>query len=276
MSVISILLSSALSLAALPPARMILDRTADNAGSGSYAIEQEVQIPNGLEPLILRENWVIENGSSMKVTVTGPREFPGLRFQILYAGGQRWILREGGKRESSSIPADFAEKFFHWRNLDVAAQHLTSLRLIPHNLLQKKAPPRKGEDYKYEPEEGVRLSRTSGVIAWAFGLPSAAGGAEKSPGLWIEQDQFLIRKIRLPSQAEIMADNYTGYARGLQLPKIRTIQWGNRNATIRVLSVAGKGGSPLTTSALETPWKMQGLDGQPAREAIEEFYKRFR
>lgn len=275
MNLISLLLSSVISWGALPPARMILERTAENAGSGSYAIEQEVQIPNGLEPLILRENWVVENGSSMKVTVTGPREFPNLRFQILYAGGQRWTLRDG-KRESSGIPSDFAEKFFHWRTLEVASQHLTSLRLIPHNLLQRKAPPRRVDDYKYEPEEGVRLSRTSGVIAWAFGLPSASSSADKSPGLWVEQDQFLIRKVRLPSQAEITADNYTGYARGLQLPKVRNIQWGTHNITIRVLSVAGRGASALSTGALDTQWKMQGLEGQPAREAIEEFYKRFR
>jgi hypothetical protein len=264
-------------VAYIPPARMILERTAENAGSGSYTIEQEVQFPNGPEPLVVKETWTIENDRSMRVTVTGLREQKdSLRLQILYAGGQRWIMRDGGRKESGPIPADFAERFFHWRTLDTAIMQLTALKIVPASALQKKPLPRRASDFKNEIPDYVRLSRSAGVVSWAFGLPASPSGAELTPGLWIEQDQFVIRKVRLPSQAEIIAENYTIYPRGLQFPKVRHMHWGTHSASIRVLSITGRGARNLSTSSLDTGWKTQGLAGQPAKEILEEFYTRFR
>ena len=127
---LSVLVAS-VAMAALPPATMILSRTADNSGSGSYTIEQDVQFPNGAESITLHESWVIENGQSMRVTVTGLREYKdSVKFQILYAGGQRWTL-QNGRRESSHLPVDFAERFCHWRTLENAQQQLISLKMAP-------------------------------------------------------------------------------------------------------------------------------------------------
>lgn len=261
----------------IPPTRMIIERTAENGGSGSYTIEQEVQFSNGPDVLALRETWEIDRGQAMKVTVSGVRDLKDkVRAQILYAGGQKWDLSPSGKRESARIPADFTERLFHWRDLNTAAAQLTAMRLIPASAFQKKALPRKSEDIRHTSEEGVRLSRTGGAIAWAFGNPSSPTSEQREPGLWIEQDQFLIRKIRFPSLAEMTADQYASYARGLQLPKVRTIQWGANTVTVRLLSVNGKGPTTLSTSALEITPRWDGLAGQPAQKTVEEFYSRFR
>ncbi|MBX3041794.1 MAG: hypothetical protein KF789_13895, partial [Bdellovibrionaceae bacterium] len=101
----------------IPPTRMIIERTAENAGSGSYTIEQEVQFSNGTDVLTLRETWEIDRGQAMKVTISGVRDLKDkLRAQVLYAGGQKWSLSTSGKRESSKIPMDFTERLFHWRD----------------------------------------------------------------------------------------------------------------------------------------------------------------
>lgn len=261
----------------IPPTRMIIERTAENAGSGSYTIEQEVQFANGLDVLTLREIWEIDRDRSMKVTITGTRELKDkIRAQFLYAGGQRWNLDRSGKRHSSAIPADFYERLFHWRDLATASTQLTYLRLIPASLLQKKTLPKKSSEIRHVPEEGVRLARTGGVVAWAFGAPSSPTQEAKEPGLWIEQDQFVIRKVRFPSAAEMTADQYSSYARGLMYPKLRTIQWGSQSVSVRTLNVSGRGPNKLGTSQLEITSIWDGLAGQPAQQTIEEFYSRFR
>lgn len=266
-----------LALAYIPPVRMILERTAENAGSGSYTIVQEVSFPNGLESLTLRETWEIDRNRAMKVTVSGVRDLQTkLRAQMVYTGGQRWAMDRSGRRGSQALPQEFTESFFHWRDLNTAASQLQSLRLIPISLLQKPTPPRRIEEIRHTPEEGVRLSRTGGTIAWAIGAPSRPGSETKEAGLWIEQDQFLIRKIRFPSSAEILADDYSSYARGLQFPRNRSVQWDQNSVSIRLISVNSRGPTAVTANAVEVTPQWDALNGQPAQKAVEEFYSRFR
>ena len=83
-------LSTSVAFASIPPTRMILQRTVENAGTGAYVVEQEVQIPNGAEPLLLKETWTIESDRSMKVTVVPLRDpKDAIKLQIADSGGQR-------------------------------------------------------------------------------------------------------------------------------------------------------------------------------------------
>lgn len=277
-SLVLILLGSITVQAYIPPARMILQRTADNSGSGAYQIEQELQFPNGAEPLLLKETWLVENDRSMRVTVTGQREFSTLRWQILYGGGQKWSTRGGGTPNATNISADFVERFFHVRSGESLATWLMGMKILPAGATHRKALPRKSEDIRYQSEDFVRLARTGGSVAWAFGTPAAAEGTDAPAGIWIEQDQFVIRKIRLPSGADITAENLTSYPRGLIFPKTRTIRWGPHSVNINVLSINAKPNvaGQLTPSRLEAAPRNDLLKGQPAQSLIEEFYSRFR
>ncbi len=262
----------------IPPTSMILQRTAENSGSGVYTIEQEVQFNNIQDSLFLKETWVIENDHTMRVTVTGTKDLKDqIKMQFVYSGGQRWSLN--GARESRRISDDFLEKYFNFRTIDQLAGALMNLKVIPTNALAKKPLPKNLENLKYEPEDFVRLSRAGGVPNYAFGTASALDGAG-NPGFWIEQDQFLIRKFRLPSQVEVTADNYNQYARGLNYPKVRTIRWGQNTVSIRLIGVtAHRGKTPASTfqpSSLDTMTKLDGLNNQPAKEAVIDFYSRFR
>lgn len=262
---------------ALPPARMILERTAENAGSGSYQIEQEIQFPNGFEPLFLKETWMVESDRSMKLVVTGPKDLqPPLRFEILYAGGQKWTVKNGS-RTGSKVPEDFFEKAFHSRTPENLIGFLAQQRILNESSLTKKPLPRKSDEIVHEPEAFLRLSRTGGSVTWAIGKAADADGSEMPPGLWIEQDQFLIRKIRLLSSAEISADEYSAFARGLHFPKTRVVRWGDHSLTLKTLQVSSKKfqSSAFQPSSLEAA-RMDGLGELPARILIEEFYSRFR
>jgi hypothetical protein len=277
-TVLVLLLSPVMALAYVPPTRMILQRTAENAGNGVYTVEQEVQFNNAQDSLFLKETWLIENDRTMKVTVTGTKDLKDqIKMQFIYAGGQRWSYNGG--RQSHRIPEDFIEKYFNYRSTDQLASTLMNLKMIPSNAFAKKPLPKNIENLKYEPDDYVRLSRAGGTVNYAFGLPSPTDG-NANPGFWIEQDQFLVRKIRLPSQAEVTADNYNQYARGLNYPKTRTIRWGQNTVTIRLIGVTShRGALPANTfqsTALDTSAKIDGLNNQPAKDVVLDFYSRFR
>lgn len=271
----ALLLSSASAFAAIIPTRTILQKTAENSGNGLYSIEQEIQFTVGEETLNLKESWLIENDRTMRLTVSGPN---GLRMQFVYNGGQKWSL-QGGSRKSESISSEFLEKFFNFRSSEIFANSLAQNKIIPPGAYSKRASGRTGADFKNEPESWVRYSRTGSTVNYAFGLATPAEQESSNPGIWIEQDQFVIRKLRLPSGVEITADNYSQFAKGLSYPRQRTIRWGNQTASVRLVSASARPTSSvslLQPSSLEVPMKLDSLEGKAAKSAIVEFYSRFR
>lgn len=273
-----VLLLPTLGQAYIPPARMIFQRTAENNGSAQYQIEQELQFHAGSEPVTLKETWLIDGEKSLKLTVTGLREWKDkIRWQFLYVGGQKWIAKKG-RAESRQVPGEFFERFFHAKSGEALGQWFSQMKLFPASALQKKPLPRKADEFKNESEDFVRLSRTGGAVTWAFGTPAAADGSNLPPGLWIEQDQFVIRRIRFPSGAELSAENFSSFSRGKIFPQIRSLRANQNSVTLSLVSLTAKAAaaSQFQPSSLEGDFQLEGLAAHPAQPWIEEFYTRFR
>lgn len=278
--ILALTLLPVLSQAYILPTRTILQKTVENAGSGVYAIEQDVEFPNGPESLHVKESWLIENDHTLRLTVSGPKELQGgFHLQYLYVGGQRYQMNEGSRR-SERTPDDFLERFFNFRTVEAFATALVHFNIIPSHAIAKKTLPKEAADIKYTPESWVRYSRTEGAVTFAFGEPSNPTQEKQNPGLWIDQDLFVLRKLRLPSQVEVTADNYNQFARNLSYPRIRTVRWGSNSAVIHLISASSRTASSaataFSTNALEINQKLDGLNNQPAKEAVLEFYSRFR
>lgn len=277
--ILSLLVTPVIASAYIIPTRMILQRTSDNAGAATYAIEQDVQFSNGEDTILLKESWLIDNEHNMRLTVTGTKDLQNtFKMQFVYAGGLRWKL-VGNNSKNEKISEDFLECFFNFRNPESFASALAHQKIIPSGAFSRRTSGKTGNDFKHESEDWVRYSRSGGVVNYALGAASPSEVAANNPGIWIEQDQFVIRKLRLHSQAEIIADNYNQFAKGLYYPKTRTVRWGNNTANIQLTSVTVK---PKTSSNLLQPSslnvipKTEGIDKMVAKEAILEFYSRFR
>ncbi len=261
------------------PTRTILQKTSENAGASNYVIEQEVQFSNGDDIVQLKEIWLVENDHTMKLTVTGSKELQNtFKLQFIYSGGLRWRLI-GGATKNEKISEDFLEKYFNFRSPEGLANALTHHQIIPPGAYNKKSAARTSKDFIYEPESWVRLSRTGGVPNYALGNATPENQTEGNPGIWIEQDQFIIRKLRLKSRAEMTADNYKQFAKGLNYPRNQTVRWGNNTVNILLTSLSSRpkmAANIFQPSSLDTALKVEGLDSIPAKEAILEFYSRFR
>lgn len=258
------------------PTKTILQKTVENAGQGVYAVEQEVVFSSGPQQFTVKETWLIENERTMRLSVQGLNELAGLKAQFVYNGPQKWAYIEG-QRRSENVSNEFIEKYFNFRKTDNLAATLVNNKILPNNALHNKSLPRRSSDIKYEPDSWVRFSRTGGVVNYAFGVPTPVGQETNWPGLWIEQDVFVIRKLRLPSQVEVTADDYNSFSRGLHYPKTRTVRWNQHTATIKLISATRRSQTAANlfqAASIDIPTNINALP--QSAEHIVEFYKRFR
>lgn len=263
--------------ASLPPSRFIVSELIKNSGAGIYQIEQEVQFPTAGEPLVLRETWWVESDNTLRLQVTGLRELKDqFKLQYIYQNGQRIGVTPQGKT-AKKLGDDFIEKYFHVRSADRFLAQLIAMKILPPAALARKVP-RTVKDIDDRPEPQVRLGRAGGSTDFVFGTPSPVDG-DGSPGFWIEQDSFVLRKFRLPSLVEVNADKFTQSPRGLLFPRARTVRWGSNSVQIQTLSVVSKTGLKsdfFQSSALEGINRMDGIENPAVKAQVEEFYSRFR
>lgn len=277
-----VLMAAELASAYIPSTRTILNRTARGGGRGVYQIEQEVQFRTEGEPLVLRERWTVEGGDSLHLSVSGVKgSTDGWRMDVGYKDSRRHFVDASGAVKSGSQSAEFIEPYLHFRTGKSILESLIRHRILPTNLtsLQKRAKSTNGITYQYE--TFVRLARTGGGIAYAFGAPAPANTTKPPPGFWVDQDAFQFRRIRFPSTAEVEADKHFFASSGLRIPRDRTVTWDNNSVSIRILSVKSisntpqirkllSGGGGLAASGKAVAPKL------PDNAQVKEFYQRFR
>ncbi len=278
MKILCLLLIALQSHAWIPRGMQILNKAVENSGAGLYQIEYEVQIPVGVDTYAIKERWLIENDGTMKVTATGLRELKDqFQWQALYTGGQKYQLTTQGK-VNEPLPVSFIERVFHFRNSDSFANYLVQQQIVPSSIFQgSKRALKTLTDISNQTEPFMRLSRTGGSIAFAFGTPSATTASENNPGLWIDQDQFVVRKYRDPRQVEVLADQFQTYSRGLVHPKVRTVKWGSQTWNILTTQVQTKPFSQkeFQASSLDTLSK-NTIPQEQLKNLIQEFYSKLR
>ena len=264
----------------IPKAKTILEKTAHNHGRGFYSIQLEVNFRNEQGNQTINETWLIENGENMFVEAKGP----GFSYTAIYRGKQKFYMDETGAEKSSRLSMDFFEGYFHFRGPESLGGELVNLNIIPQRALSKEAKIKTLKDIKYEREGFVRLSRTAGVVNYALGRPTPVEASAPLPGIWIEQDRFLIRRIRFPTLSDLLADEYAEYSKGLLYPKSRTITWGSNSVALRTVKIVGvnptsEQKAKLSPSFLRTRKTQQlqysASEGQIS-PLIKEFYQKFR
>ncbi|MCB0350238.1 MAG: hypothetical protein KDD38_03585 [Bdellovibrionales bacterium] len=232
------LLFSSNAQAYIPPYWMIMSRTSDNHGKGVYTVEQDLVLNHGEEPLIIHERWTVQDENNLRLEVTGRGSLQNrIRLTYVYQNNRRYFVDENGARRAEKIPNDFFEPYFHYRLSKNIKPMLVAQKIAPAISLKSDSH-RYSEKSPFPPAEPyVRLSRTGGSVSYAIGSPTPVSSSDLYPGIWIEQDQFHVRKLRLPSQFEIRADDFKKYSRGLWYPSTLDLRWGDKSAKIQVKNV---------------------------------------
>jgi hypothetical protein len=265
MKLISVLiLISVQAFAYIPPTRVILDKTVENSGSSSYQIEKEIHFSNPEIPP-LKETWYIENDRTMRLTVQPlVAAQPGViqpKFTVLYTGGLKYVLW-GTAKEAGKMPEEMTERLFHFRRTDSFVQYLNQVHVL--NSSQGNL-------------DLSKLARSQGVVNFGIGKPTEEGSRSPAPYLWIEQDAFLVRKIRFEDGAEMTANLFQVYPKGLSYPNLMSLTWADQKVRMNTLSVTMvKKFQPAVFQANQLE------DSKPFQQTFSkwnvviEFYKRFR
>ena len=165
----------------IPPLKMILSRTAENAGNGIYNIDLEVAFSDGSQEAFVKETWSIENERTLRLTVQGLKDLKGLNLNFLYVGGQRWTKKNNSK-DQIKISEDFLEKWHHFRSSDIFLNSLVAQNFIPEDSFNKKDNKMKSVNE----DSFVKLARTQGIVAYSIG--DNKKNEAQLPRFWIEQD----------------------------------------------------------------------------------------
>ena len=273
---IAVTLSGALVWAYIPPFWMILSRTAGNHGWGTYQVEQDVIFSHGSQPQVVREIWTIENEEKMRLKVIGRKSLDKkIDLNFVYRDYKRHQVNESGEVKSAPVTSDWFEPYFHFRSSEKIKPVLFTQKMIPQEALKKPKTPwnLKQAEQMTQPEDFTRLTRVNGVVSYGISptYPSTSG-------LWIEQDQFHIQRLRLLSQAQILAQTYKRFARGLWLPSTRVINWEDHSVEIRLVRVIPLRRSKTVIQKLN-PQKMNPQKDKQVwlkDDFIKNFYLRFR
>lgn len=247
------------SFAYIPPTRMILQRTTDNSGEGAYQIEKEVNFNNPEIP-VFKETWQLESEKLLRLTVTPVGVQPAPKLTILYAGGQKHV-QYGSKKETTRIPLEHAERLFHFRTPDNFILYLNNLGVLTTSSGNL---------------DLAKLSRSQGVVNYGLGKPTEAGSSSNEPYLWIEQDRFVVRKLRFESGAELTADQFQNYAKGLYHPSLVNVTWGDQKVRISTNNVSLKKFPAPTFQAAKLEDSQNFNTSFSKWSQVLEFYKRFR
>ena len=283
-SVVAVSFLGSFAQAYIPNSHTIIGRLVRNSGKGVYVIDQEVQFRTAGEPLTLREHWVVENGETMHLSVSAPQAaklgLEPMRFEASYRDGRKTapdLLVPPGTAipvKTSALSPEFIEGLFNARSTSGFINALQHARVVPPGSLRERPHFTKLEQVKYAEEPYVRLGRTAGVVTWIFGdvtpVQTSAATQKLNPAAWIEQDAFLLRRVRFPTEAQVTADHFTSYPNSLRLARERTVSWANNSVLIRVLSVKHLAQAPREPSV-----QAKGTN-LPDIAQVKEFYSRFR
>jgi hypothetical protein len=275
----------------IPPYWMILSRTADNHGHGAFFIDQDVVFARTAaapgshtsdDPLVVHERWTILNESQMRLDVDGRNQLRGkVHLTYIYRDGRRYFVDENGVKKTERAPDDLLEPVLHFRNYKNFRAALAAHGVTPAESAKVETAKYSDDHPLPEPESFVRLARVDGTTSYAIGVPSPVDSLSPLPGLWIEQDRFLIKKIRFPSQVQVVLRNYRLH-KDLWLPHDVQLTWPTQEAKISVVSVVPAASNDARFKKLLDHNELNfGKDPNVGRAlgeelAIREFYTRLR
>jgi len=262
----ALMFSATASWAYIPKLSTILSKMASNSGGNkAMIIKRTVTLKE--ENLSWMETWYISHADAMKVDVEG--NFPDGKkwaFEVLYKNGKRTTGTTEGKPKTFPLSPEFFEPLLHVRSSKALTGKLTAMQILPTWAASRADADASGESY-------INLDRFKGGVVYILGS-NETKNTQLPPRLWVEQDSFVPRKVRLGSQVEVEFENVKDFEEGkIKQPETQNIFWKNATVLIQNTSV-----QMVEQNKVESALKLQKGETEqlPDNVNIKEFYSRFR
>lgn len=270
----------------IPPTETILKKTLDFQAAGGWRVRLKVYMADDMQNQSFEEVWTVADADSMRVKVTGATESnKSFSRDYVYQRDKRYRINENGELVVLTMTPAFFERVFHFVQIDDMKRYLIDADILTKT--ESKAEPAKaGESpqFAYEKSPRVRLGRFGGVVNYVFGVPTPLDAAEPLSGLWIEQDKFQMRRLRLPPKSEmageLLIQEYKKFG-PRWFPESRILKWRQHTVHIVTQGIERINIGPVTKKFLQPEALKEAKKPAVAEEALDfsmmtEFYKRFR
>lgn len=268
MNLFSLLFCCLFSLAHQLEYDTIMSRTSDNHGKGAYQVEQSIEWSVDGSPMEILETWIVLGESKMHLKVQGEGRLNKLvQGEVLYSSQKKMTKNASGQTASYSLPRSFSPVFFHYRASAWMRERMVSLKMAPPQSLQNRPPLKLVDKPPYKAQDFISLQRVGGALAYGIGFPG-------DPLLFIEQDQFVVLKIKFDETRSVVAENYKKFAANFYYPELITYTFGPNTVKARLKKVTYLGRSPKNEIfQLSSERSNLALPNEPI---IREFYSTFR
>lgn len=248
----------------LKPGTILGKVASNNGGTKGVIIKRSVTLKE--ENLTWDETWYVSHADAMKVLVEGktPEGTPW-NFEILYKGGKRTTPTVEGKAKTFALSPEFYEPLLHYRSARALTSKLISMQVIP--------------TWAANANDGANTDSFMSLERFKGGVVIVMGSVETKntaapPRVWIEQDGFVMKKVRLGSQVEVEFGNIKEFEEGkIRIPEQQTVFWKNATVILQNKSVEFS-----DQKKIEPFLKLQKgeVAKLPDNLNIKEFYSRFR
>ena len=250
-------------IAYIPAYSMILSQVVYFNGRGDYRIDQELFFKQGLEPFSLKETWWIKSSGEMRVDVRSRnKELKDLRLRFIYNGKNKRFRDENNKMQKRKISSYHLERPFHLRSKRELQRLFSLWKVAPLQVPERKTD--EGSD------SFVRLNRKGGMVQYQVG-PGV-------PGLWIQQDEFVIHSWKWLSGESLAAWGYQLYPGNFFFPTRRRFRQTTQEVRIQVKKVQSLklGKKIFGRGQLSKKNTLPESLSSANRESLREFYEKFR
>lgn len=246
----------------IPKLNTILSKmTANNGGTKAWVLKRTVTLKE--DNVVAQETWTVANADLMKLRAEGTNsDGSAWSVEILYKGGRRHTTTSEGNTQVFPLSAEFFEPLIHYRSSRALMSRLSAFQILPPTVSGDTTSP-----------TYVNLDRYKGGVAYMLGALDSKNTLQP-PRLWVEQDSFLIRKLRLGSQVEVEFDSYKDFEEGkIKQPELQTVFW--KNTTVLVQNTSTQLLEPKKAeAALQIQKGLRAV--LPDNANLKEFYSRFR
>ena len=173
----------------IPQPDMVLSRLNRNQGAGWYKISQKItflETSQFTQSFQFNEVW--QRGPNQAFVEITSSDYPKLKIQFLYREATKIWKDSKGKRQSHNNNQDSIESYFFSEEMRPSWLEQTS---------------------------SLYLDRALGVVNYVFSF--------QDKKLWVEQDEFVVRKIQMNPLFILRAYDYQAFPRGLFFPNRREV-----------------------------------------------------
>lgn len=216
----------------IPSSDFIASKITKNSGTGIYQLKQELVFTSQSRPVTITETWWIQSDDVMFLK----SESALFNFYILYKNGKKYFFNEQKSLVTASQGSDFYMPLYFKRNPQELRESLIRRKLAPVQTFKKRPQikiPKDAQTVAQTQEPYLKLDRIKNTSVILLGF---AAQDNESGGLWIDQDRFLIKKIRFNSKTELQVESFSELSRGLIFPKNYSVLWDEQTAQVELTS----------------------------------------